>query len=187
MKGEEDNILQENNVHIEQEFQQTFQHVAAQYVASMSSTPPSSSNDGSVNPTSSGVEDDPFGSTDYPQESIFSNFKLPEKASVLEEKLFSRSSLTIGECVLFVLSFFIKHKLTKEALKGLLSLLSELLPKPNKFPKTVYHLTKLVCSVTKNYKVNKHYYCKKCTYYLEVHSHNCPLFATLPFNLLAFL
>lgn len=63
----------------------------------MSSTPPSSSSDGSVNPTSSGVEDDPFGSTDYPQESIFYNLKLPEKASVLEEKLFSSSGLTKGE------------------------------------------------------------------------------------------
>lgn len=29
--------------------------------------------------------------------------------------------------------------------------------------------------LTENYKVNKHYYCKKCTYYLGYFSQNCPV------------
>lgn len=82
--------------------------------------------------------------------------------------LYENSEITVGEAVLKVLDIYIQNRQAKKSLNHILKTMYELLPKPNKLPKTKHLLLKQLDKLfPKNDKLfEKHRICENCGFYL---------------------
>lgn len=80
---------------------------------------------------------------------------------IVSNLLYNNSQTTIYQSVLAIMNFFIRHKLTRAALKELLKILQVLLPETNNMPKTDFQLFRMIDKAVPPCNFIKHYYCKK--------------------------
>ena len=87
----------------------------------------------------------------------------------LTEKLHNYTDSTLGETIHKIMTFFVEDCLKKKSLEKLLILLDDLLPKPNKLPKTRYFLDKLLHSLLPQHEdlIKRHQFCEDCYHYLR--------------------
>ncbi|XP_061567605.1 uncharacterized protein LOC133421839 isoform X2 [Cololabis saira] len=81
-----------------------------------------------------------------------------------EKKIYAGSSVSVGALLLLLLTFILKHGLTKAASKDLLDLLNILVP--GCVPKSLRFLKKHMTEYKS--KTETHFYCPKCANYLGV-------------------
>lgn len=79
-----------------------------------------------------------------------------------QSMIYENSRQTTDEAVLSFLQLYVKHKLTKNALKGILKTVCDVLPVPNNMPTTIFKLFKYVTDLAPPCTVIKQYYCKSC-------------------------
>ena len=80
-----------------------------------------------------------------------------------DELLYSGAPLTCSSSVVLLLSFVMRHKLTREAFKDLLAVIEAHCPRPNNCKTTVNQLLEFVTQ-SKGHVV-KHYFCSYCKVY----------------------
>ncbi len=91
----------------------------------------------------------------------------------LDSPLYGNAPVTLYATLLLILAFSISHKLTKDALSDLLSLLNVIILKPHSLPTSLYKFYSTL-------KLNKaasirHYYCSLCEQLLDSNSSSkCP-------------
>lgn len=86
--------------------------------------------------------------------------------SKFDYMLYKNSTMSVDQGVLELMNFYINHKLTKAALKEMLRIVCNMLPRDNQMPRTVFKLFQYVKNIAPPCNVNKHFYCKKCLHYI---------------------
>ncbi|XP_028418236.1 uncharacterized protein LOC114543472 [Dendronephthya gigantea] len=108
------------------------------------------------------------------EESVNDEEAIPDKGGQRNIPLYAGASVTTKQCLLLILSYMVRHSLTKEALADLLLLLNVLLP--HVIPTTLYKFFKAVGAG--NIETQIHFYCPSCLFYLgkdvtEGHCESC--------------
>lgn len=100
---------------------------------------------------------------------ITQNYSDSDDDTELREQsmVYENSRQTTDEAVLSVLQLYIKHKLTKNALKDALKTVCDMLPVPNNMPTTVFKLFKYITDLAPSCAIIKHYYCNSCQIYYD--------------------
>jgi hypothetical protein len=80
--------------------------------------------------------------------------------------LYEDCEMSLGEGIRQILMLFMKHSLTKHCLNDILVLLGDLLPNPNKLPRSKYALFKLVMGLSPSNVVKRHKFCSSCSFYI---------------------
>lgn len=97
------------------------------------------------------------------------------KISINDELIHDDSDKTVNKIVLHCLNLFVKEKISKSALAGVLSITHEILPEHNRMPKTIFKLFKHLRDQADIPVVTKHYFCKIChqSDYIDKMQRNC--------------
>ncbi|CAD6233584.1 GSCOCG00012284001-RA-CDS, partial [Cotesia congregata] len=82
--------------------------------------------------------------------------------------IFPNSTMSVDECVLCLLKLYIKHNITKAALKDILKMQLKFLPEDNEMPKTLFKLFQYAKNIAPPTKFIKNYYCKKCLFGVDI-------------------
>lgn len=90
-------------------------------------------------------------------------------------KVYEGCPLTVEEGVLTMMDMFVKHKMDKVQVGGVLKSFLKFLPKINNMPKTQYSLFKYVEDLCPLSPEKVHYYCSFCLFYIGEVPSNCPL------------
>lgn len=85
--------------------------------------------------------------------------------------LYSGAPLTSSSSIVLLLSFVMKHKLTREAFNDLLSVIEAHCPRPNNCKTSVKTLLEFVSQAKED--IQKHYYCGYCKAYFGKGTGNC--------------
>lgn len=89
---------------------------------------------------------------------------MEEDTNSLGEPLYQNSNITLGQCLLLLVSFVLANKLTSSAIINLLKLLALILPVGNLLPDTKYLFDKYFCNFREGTKF--HLYCPDCQKWL---------------------
>ena len=93
------------------------------------------------------------------------------KIEQCQESIYHGSLLTLRQCLVLLLTFISRHKLTNVAILDLLSLLQLICPSPNTLPNSLHYFWKLVSAKNTS---QHHYICHRCMDILQEDSENCP-------------
>lgn len=91
--------------------------------------------------------------------------------SKTDDTLYSGAPLTSSMSVVMLLTFVMKHKLTHEAFKDLLSVIEAHCPRPNNCKTSVKKLLEFVTQAKGD--IEKHYFCNYCKAYFGQGTGNC--------------
>lgn len=128
--------------------------------------------------TSSGTENNCSSHTELTDEddtpcysnNILNNDIFTFRSNVVPRMLYEQANITLDEAVSNILEIWVKHNLTKATLKSQLKLISNMLPKNNILPKSVYKFFNYVEEQAPPCALIKHFFCRKCLIYI---SENC--------------
>ncbi|KAK3932358.1 Halomucin [Frankliniella fusca] len=81
-------------------------------------------------------------------------------------KVHDGTELTVDEGVLTIMDMFIKYKMEKVQMKGILMSVLKFLPKINNMPKTKHNLFKFIENLCPLSKEKVYFYCSVCHYYI---------------------
>lgn len=87
--------------------------------------------------------------------------------------LYSGAPLTSSSSIVLLLSFVMKHKLTREAFNDLLSVIEAHCPRPNNCKTSVKTLLEFVSQAKED--IQKHYFCDYCKAYFGKGTGNCEI------------
>ena len=87
--------------------------------------------------------------------------------------LYSGAPLTSSSSIVLLLSFVMKHKLTREAFNDLLSVIEAHCPRPNNCKTSVKTLLEFVSHAKED--IQKHYFCGYCKAYFGKGTGNCKI------------
>ena len=91
-------------------------------------------------------------------EKIILLFNLTEN----DKPIYRDSDITLTQCLLLILAFSTRHKLTYEAMQDLLSLLQALSPYPNLIPNTLHMFWKDITEKGLSSRPRQHFVCTTC-------------------------
>lgn len=119
--------------------------------------------------SSSDSEDSDENQSDYEDEMLVQNAGEGYIEELwYKELLYENSDTTVGEAVVDVLQIYIKNRTAKKTLDDILKTMQKHMPKPNKLPKSKYHLLKLLNTLfaETDKLVQKDRICQSCSYSL---------------------
>uniref|UniRef100_A0A6V7IHC1 Transposase domain-containing protein n=1 Tax=Bracon brevicornis TaxID=1563983 RepID=A0A6V7IHC1_9HYME len=90
------------------------------------------------------------------------------------EPLYPNSPISVGESIMMILQFYLRHKISNSALGDLLELIKLHCPGPNQCIKSLYFFRKWLQSYNVELQLKKHYYCKACSHLIEDLMEQCP-------------
>ncbi|CAG5090277.1 Protein of unknown function [Cotesia congregata] len=117
-------------------------------------------------------EDDHFYSSESEEDSDSSQSGPNFETEHLNDPLYDNAPLTVGESVLCILTFMIRHKVTRALLSDLLSLISLHCIQPNLCIKTLYYFDKFFKNIRS--PIRRHFFCSACFFKLENQKSSCP-------------
>lgn len=117
-------------------------------------------------------EDDHFYSSESEENSDSSRSGQNFETEHLNDPLYDNAPLTLGESVLCILTFMIRHKVTRTLLSDLLSLISLHCIQPNFCIKTLYYFDKFFKNIRS--PIRRHFFCSACFSKLENQKSSCP-------------
>ena len=105
-------------------------------------------------------EEDDTSSEEEEEDDDSDDSREEESSEISDEPLYSGSRLTVMESYMQIMSYSLRHKLTKQALSDLLSLVDEHLPVSSMV--SLHNLRKVFLQMYEDIRFDQHYCCSTC-------------------------
>lgn len=176
--GSDENVIETVNTQNNDDHQQ-FNTVQYELTSSSEGSCSDSSSAENASSSESSLENDSIQSSSGSESELSENEQNDSDDSdsgvKISPDVYNDCPINVDEGVLNLMNLFVKHKLEKVQLVGVLNSVLKFLPKHNNMPKTQYSLFKYVEDLCPLSKEKAHYYCSICHFYLGEVEMKCTL------------